>query len=177
MDAGGGGSQSSGSSSAANGSHTPTRGLEKDEAGQGPGKGGARGGGGDAGVGADAWAASSAKLLDLAAELSGAAAAGTEGAAPPLAQTLAAAFASMPGEEVGAILLRKLGEGAGEEGRRRRERGQGGDGGESTPGRSVGGGQGEVGGGEGGEGVAHAVADACRDMVLTCLLGGTGRQR
>lgn len=144
---------------------------------QGTGKGGACDGGVDAGAGADAWAASSAKLLDLAADLSGAAAAtGTEDIAPPLAQTLAAAFASMPEEEVGAILLRKLRD-AEEEGRRRREHGQGGGGGDSVPDRSVDGGQGEVVGGEGGEGVAHAVADACRDMVLTCWSGGTERQR
>lgn len=189
----------SNSGSAANGSDSPPR-EEQREAAQEQSEGGAHeDGGGDAE--ADAWAPSSAKLLDLAGDLSGAAE-GTRDTVPPLAQTLADAFAAMPEEEVTAILVRKLREGA-QAGRVRQWRGPARDGGGSVPNRSGGGGggggRGEVEGGrggdggaaadapmtdlpcqgqrEGGEGVAHAVADACRDIVLTCLLGGTGRQR
>eukprot|EP00903_Cladosiphon_okamuranus_P008628 g8274.t1 len=67
-----------------------------------------RGDGAD-GADAEAWAAASAKLLDLAGDLSGAAAAaGAQETASSLAETLASAFAVMPASEVSAILVRKL---------------------------------------------------------------------
>lgn len=152
---------------------------------------------GDGRADVDAWATASAKLLDLAGDLSGATA-GTREAAS-LAQTLASAFAAMPAAEVGAILIRTLGEGAQIPSRGRGESvvpasgvagclGSGmcddrdevasNDGGEGQAGSlsdacgaAVAGVVGHRGEREEGEGVAHAVADGCRELVLTCLVG------
>lgn len=161
-----------------------------------PGNGGAEDG---SGADAEVWAAASAKLLDLAGDLSGAAA-GT-GEAASLARTLASAFAAMPAAEVGSILVRKLREEARESGRRMEsipdnsdvsdvagcfgsgmhdDRGEVvGDEEEEQAGALVDGSAVEAvpgvvcrrGEREEGEGVAHAVADACRELVLTCLVG------
>lgn len=155
--------------------------------------------GSDSGDG-DAWAAASAILLGLAAELRNAAAGNRESAA--LAQALASAFAAMPAAEVNAMLVRRVQEGKNGGGERtgvRREPGpegaesksevdDGRDGGaveerrtpdmggsvgtEAVPMTGMPSRPGEI---EKGEGVANAVADACRDMVLTCLLGGRPR--
>lgn len=161
--------------------------------------------GGADGADAEAWAAASAKLLDLAGDLSGAAAAArgrTRETASSLAETLAAAFAVMPAAQVGAILMRKLREESRESSGRRREAsvpdsgvaGCFGSGMHDDRGAVVvgGGGDGQAAGSlagdasaaaevtgvvacrgerEEGEGVAHAVADACRELVLTCLVG------
>ncbi|CAM9130053.1 unnamed protein product [Scytosiphon promiscuus] len=154
--------------------------------------------GGDGGDGGDAWATASALLLDLAAELGGAEAGRRETA--PSAQSLASAFAAMPAADVGAILARKLREGrnggavttgAGREpGAESAGRGDGEDGGrggavagridhgrevvdmETVPAAGVVSCAGEV---ERGEMVANAVADACRDIVLACLVGRRAR--
>ena len=181
-----------------------------------------RGGGAD-GADVEAWAAASAKLLDLAGDLSGAAAVAEAGAmaetggggreaASSLAETLASAFAVMPAAEVGAILLRKLREEARESSRRREScvpdsgvAGCFGSGMHDDRGEVVVGGGGERRAGslagsasspaaaaaeevagvvahrrgerEEGESVAHAVADACRELVLTCLVGRDERRR
>ncbi|CAB1116199.1 unnamed protein product [Ectocarpus sp. CCAP 1310/34] len=139
--------------------------------------GGGAGGAGGGGVGAvDPWEAARARLVNLAADLGDPAAAGAaaeprDSALPSMAQKLGTAFAEMPAAEVRVILERSVA-GCGKAGGGGWEPASGSDG---LSERGVGGGDAGV---SNGEGVAMAVADACRDIVLTCLagVGGPGRE-
>lgn len=131
-------------------------------------------GGGGVGAG-DPWAAARARLVDLAVDLdvpavAGVAAEPRDSAPPSMTQKLASAFAAMPAAEVHAILERNV-VGGGKAGGGGREPASDGDG---LLGRGVGGSDAGVSNGEGG---SIAVADACRDMVLTCFAGVGGPER
>lgn len=145
----------------------------------------------------DGWATASMMLLDLSAGMSVAGSRSEGGENYFVARTLASAFAAMPPADVEAILRSKFRQdsetnqedsrpvnasvspppavvvGSGVDNWRGGARGDSEHFGEE--GAVVGEGV-SCGEKEGGEAVAHAVAEACRDMVLRCLLeGGGGR--
>ena len=130
------------------------------------------------------WAAASAMLLEVASELRAAVEPGGirgDGPNSP-ARALASAFAAAPASEVSAALQRRFLERGVSTGKEAEHGGCGvGDAVRSSPGGAK---RGEAGTrglssrsivimGEGSreEAIAHAMADACRDIVLKCLLG------